>query len=491
MPPTSLRRHLLLWLLLPMVPLAAMDAWFSYRGATETATEIFDRMLLGSARIIGEQIRIEDGVPQSYIPPAALELFESVYRDRVYYRIAGADGHLLLGYPELPAPPANLKPEEVVHFDADFRSEPLRLVAFAQPVFGASALNPVVVEVGQTMNGPRRLAFAIWSRSVTTHLLVAALLVGLLLLGLRRGLAPLLTLNAQVRVRNPGSLERLPDADVPSELQPLVRSINDYVQRLDARMSAHSRFIANAAHQLRTPLTVLNTQVTFGLQEPGLVEKDAALRAIRQGVRQSTRVVNQLLTFSVAETRHIRTPRSATDLVQIVREVLETLAVFAQSRGIDLGCDMPESLRVAGNTAMTRELVSNLVDNALRYTQAGGTVTVTLHSEAGQATLLVEDDGPGIPTEERERVFERFYRLHNDKSDGCGLGLAIVREVATAMNGTVTLSQPAQGTGLIVKVQLEIGTDGPIAAAVAAATPVTGVVAMAGSMDAMRPADGS
>ena len=118
-------------------------------------------MLLGSARIIGEQVRIEDGVLQSYVPPAALEMFESVYRDRVYYRIAGADGHLLLGYPELPQPPHALKAEEVTHFDATFRSEPLRLAAFAQPVYGAAELNPVVVEVGQTLNGPRRLAFAV------------------------------------------------------------------------------------------------------------------------------------------------------------------------------------------------------------------------------------------------------------------------------------------------------------------------------------------
>lgn len=451
---TSLRRQLLGWLLLPMLPLAALDGWFSYRSATETATEIFDRMLLGSARIIGEQVRVEDGVTQSYVPPAALELFESVYRDRVYYRITGADGHLLLGYPELPQPPSTLRPEEVAHFDATFRSEPLRLVAFAQPVFGASALNPVVVEVGQTLNGPRRLAFAIWSRTVTKHLLVAALLIGLLFLGLRRGLAPLFSLNAQVRARNPGSLEPLPDVGVPAELQPLVRSINDYVQRLDDRMSAHSRFIANASHQLRTPLTVLNTQVTFGLREPGLAEKDDALRAIQQGVRHSNRVVNQLLTFSVAETHHNRPSRQVTDLVNTVREVLEAHAGLAQTRGIDLGCEMPASARVSGNSAMMRELVSNLVDNALRYTQSGGTVTVTLQSGAGKITLFVEDDGPGIPPEDRERVFERFYRLHNEKSDGCGLGLAIVREVATAMNGSVSLSEPARGTGLIVKVEL-------------------------------------
>jgi two-component system sensor histidine kinase TctE len=452
MPPASLRRHLLGWLLLPLLPLAALDIWFSYRGATETATEIFDRMLLGSARIIGEQVRVEDGVPQSYVPPAALELFESVYRDRVYYRIVAADGHLLLGYPELPQPPRLLKPEEVVHFDSTFRSEPLRLVAFAQPVFGAPALNPVLIEVGQTMNGPRRLAFAIWSRSVTKHLLGAALLMGLLLLGLRRGLAPLLSLGAQVRARMPGSLEPLSDAGAPAEVQPLVRSINDYVKRLDDRMSAHSRFIANASHQLRTPLAVLNTQVTFGLRAQDLSHKDDALRAIEQSVGYSNRVVNQLLTFSVAETHQSPSPGHVTNLVDTVRDVLEALAGFAQGRGIDLGCDMPQSACVAGNAALLRELVSNLVDNALRYTRAGGTVTVTLQPVAAAVVLSVEDDGPGIPVEERERVFERFYRIHNEKSDGCGLGLAIVREVASALGAQVSLHDPDHGRGLVVRV---------------------------------------
>jgi len=465
--PTSLRRQLLGWLLLPLLPLAGLDAWFSYRSATETATEIFDRMLVGSARIIGEQVRIEDGVAQTYIPPAALELFESVYRDRIYYRIAAADGHLLLGYPELPLPPRALRVEEVTHFDAQFRAQPLRVVAFAQPVFGAPALNPVLIEVGQTLNGPRQLAFAIWSRSVTKHLLLALLLIGLLLLGLRRGLAPLLALSQQVRGRTPGSLEPLAGAGVTAELQPLVQSINDYVRRLDEHMSAHSRFIANASHQLRTPLTVLNTQVAFGLREPDAADKDDALRAIQQGVRHGVRVVNQLLAFSVAEAHRRNSQAPVTNLADMVREVLEAHAVFAQSRGIDLGCEMPPVAAVAAEAGMLTQLVSNLVDNALRYAPAGGTVTVTVAARRDGTTLVVEDNGPGIPVEERERVFERFYRIHDEVSDGCGLGLAIVREIANAVHARVSLSDPAAGRGLVVKV--EFGT--PAEAAVAAIRP--------------------
>jgi two-component system sensor histidine kinase TctE len=453
MPSTSLRRQLLGWLLLPLLPLAAFDAWATYRSATDIATEVFDRMLVGSARIIGEQVRVEDGVPQTYIPPAALELFESVYRDRIYYRIAGADGRLLLGYPEFPPPPRTLHAEEVVHFDAMFRSEPLRVVAFAQPIFGAPAQNPVLIEVGQTLNGARQLASSIWFRSVSKHLLLAVLMIGLLLLGLRRGLAPLEALSEQVRKRTPGSLEAWSASGVTAELNPLVQSINDYVQRLDERMSAHSRFIANASHQLRTPLTVLNTQVAFGLREPGLAEKEEALRAIQQGVRHGARVVHQLLAFSVAEAHRSGPLGRIVNLSDIVRESLEGLAPFAQHRAIDLGCDMPPDAPVMGEAAMVRELVSNLVDNALRYTQQGGTVTVTVSSGRDGTTLFVEDNGPGIAVEERARVFERFYRVHNEASDGCGLGLAIVREVADAMHATVALSDVAGGRGLKVAVR--------------------------------------
>jgi two-component system sensor histidine kinase TctE len=485
---TSLRRQLLAWLLLPLLPLAAVDAWVTYRNSTETATEIFDRMLLGSARIIGEQVRVEDGVPQAYVPPAALEMFESVYRDRVYYRIAGAGGRLLLGYPEFPVPHATLQAEEVVHFDATFRGEPLRVVAFAQPIFGAPAQNPVLIEVGQTLTGPHQLASAIWIRSVTKHLLLAVLLVGLVLLGLRRSLAPLVALSEQVRARSPGSLEPLAAKGVSAELQPLVHSINDYVQRLDERMSAHSRFIANASHQLRTPLTVLGTQVAYGLRESDPADKDEALRAIQQGVRHGARVVHQLLAFSAAEARRSHGFGQITDLAETVRGVVESLAAFAVNRQIDLGCDMPETAPIAGEATMLRELVSNLIDNALRYTPGGGTVTVTVRSDRKATTLVVEDDGPGIPLDERDRVFERFYRIHNEVSDGCGLGLAIVREVASAMSAKVSLSTPASGRGLTVTV--EFAPPSPQLAAAAAVRP-SEAVAPGSSVNGHGSIDGS
>ncbi|AEK61029.1 sensor histidine kinase [Collimonas fungivorans] len=451
---SSLRTQLLLWLLVPLMLFVGVNIWVTYHNAIEMATVVHDRMLLGSARIIGEQIHYEDDTLQVVIPPAALELFQSDSHDRVYYRVVAANGKLLAGQPDLPGPPRMPRNEESVYFNASFRDDPVRIVAFSQPVFGIPAQGPVLIEVAQTQHSYKTLSDRMWEHTVQQQLAILVLVVLLLLLGLRHGLAPMMRLRDRVRRRKPGTLEALDTAPVPTELAPLVHAINDYVQRLDDHMSAHGRFIANASHQLRTPLTLLNTQVDYGLRSNDIGAKDAALRAINSGVQHGIRLVNQLLTLSNAETGVGHPLRQGdVNLVEVVQRVLEELATLAQAKKIDLGFEFAGApVTVHATPSMLEELVANLVDNALRYTPAGGCVTVAV-TTAGQATLLrVEDNGPGIPEEERERVFERFYRLHEERSDGSGLGLAIVREIALASKATVALSSPATGSGLIVTV---------------------------------------
>lgn len=451
---SSLRTQLLLWLLVPLVLFVGVNIWVTYHNAIEMATVVHDRMLLGSARIIGEQIHYEEDALQVVIPPAALELFQSDSHDRVYYRVVAANGKLLAGQPDLPAPPRMPRNEESVYFNASFRDDPVRIVAFSQPVFGVPAQGSVLIEVAQTQHSYKTLSDRMWEHTVQQQLAILVLVVLLLLLGLRHGLAPMMRLRDRVRRRKPGALEALDTAPVPTELAPLVHAINDYVQRLDDHMSAHGRFIANASHQLRTPLTLLNTQVNYGLRSNDIDTKDAALRAINNGVQHGIRLVNQLLTLSNAETGVGHPLRQAdVNLVEAVQRVLEELATLAQAKNIDLGFEFAGApVTVHATPSMLEELVANLVDNALRYTPAGGRVTVAV-ATAGQAILLrVEDNGPGIPEEERERVFERFYRLHEERSDGSGLGLAIVREIALASKAAIALSCPATGSGLIVTV---------------------------------------
>lgn len=450
----SLRSRLLLWLMVPLGALAVMNLAWARREARRTADMVQDRLLLGSARIIAQQIHFEDGLLDVAIPPAALELFQSRAQDRVYYRIASPRGVLLSGYAELPPPAVALRPEESTSFLAEVRGEPVRVVAYAQPVFAAPEEGPVIIEVAQTLQDHDQLARTLWTATLRQDLWTMGLAGLLVWFALRRGLKDILRLRDEVGRRTPGSLEPLRPGPMPQELRPLVESLNGYIQRLDAQMAVRSRFIANASHQLRTPFAVLQTQASCGLRSPDPALKDEALGAMAEGVRQGTRLVNQLLALSRAEAG-VQALRSGetVDLAALAQRVLEEQAPLAQARGLDLGLDCPEGpLDLAAPAAMVHELVANLVDNALRYTPAGGKVTLSLRRTPEGALLRVEDDGHGIRPEDRIRVFERFCRLAQDDTPGCGLGLSIVQEVARALGAEVRLSDPERGRGLVVTV---------------------------------------
>jgi len=458
----SLRARLLLWLLVPLGALALMNLALARREARRTADMVQDRLLLGSARIIAQQIHFEDGLLDVAIPPAALELFQSGAQDRVYYRIASPQGVLLSGYAELPAPPTELRPEESVYFPAAVRDEAVRVVAYAQPVFAAPAEGPVVIEVAQTCRDHDQLARKLWTTTLRQDLWTLALAAALIWFALRRGLKDILRLRNEVGRRSPGSLEPLRAGPMPQELRPLVEALNGYIQRLDTQMAIRSRFIANASHQLRTPFAVLQTQASHGLRSADPALKDEVLGAMSESVRQGTRLVNQLLTLSRAEAgTQLPRPRDPVDLAGLTQRVLEEQAPLAHARDIDLGFDHPQGpVDLWAPAAMLHELVANLVDNALRYTPPQGTVTVSLHREEGRAILRVEDNGPGIPPEDRARVFERFCRLGTGETPGCGLGLSIVQEVAQALGAEVRLSDPAGGQGLVVTVAFPAGAAG-------------------------------
>jgi two-component system sensor histidine kinase TctE len=450
---SSLRLQLLAWLLLPLGILLAVNTLLSFREASATATAVQDRMLLGSVRIIAEQTYFRAGELHVEVPPAALELFESASRDRVYYRVVSPRGALLLGYPELASPPRALSSEEFTHFDATMRGEPVRVAAFAHPLIGAAEPQVVLIEVAQTLRAHRELASQIWEQAIAHQLIMLALAIVLVWLGLRFGLRPLIRLRDAVLERRPGALEPLDPGPVPQELAPLVTAVNEYVRRLDEHMAAHGRFVAYASHQLRTALSVLNTQVSFALRSEDAAVRQDALQAIRDGVRDGIRLVNQLLTLFMAEAAaHAGERPAEVDLAEVVKRVLEELAASAQAKEIDLGFEQRGGALVRGTPSMLHELVANLVDNAIRYTPQGGVVTAAIEGGAERVTLRIEDNGPGIPAALRERVFERFYRLHDDGPGGSGLGLPIVREIAAASRASVQLSDAPRGRGLVVSV---------------------------------------
>jgi len=452
----SLRTGLLAWVMLPLAGAVALDGWIGYREAQRTAAAVQDRLLLGSARIVAEQVHIENDVFREQVPPAALELFEARDADQIFYRVTGSNGRLITGYAELGLVAAQLQPEVPLFFDAQVAGQPVRVVAYLQPVVGAPAITSVTVQIAQTLHGRDAFVFDLWWHAMLQQVVILTMTAALILLGLRRGLRPLLRLRDAVLARAPGALQPLALTDVSVELAPLVVAINDYAHRLDRYVGAQRIFIQNAAHQLRTPLTVLTTQLSYGLRAADAQGRLESLRAIRETVQHATRLVNQLLTLSAAEADGREVSGEAEIALDgVVQRVLEDLAGHAQARGIDLGFERDEGRptpKVKGHLLALREIVVNLVDNAIRYTQPGGVVTTRLGTRGEQVVLTVEDNGPGIPEALRERVFERFYRIDDRDSGGSGLGMPIVREFAARIGATVALRTPPGGVGLAVDI---------------------------------------
>ncbi|WP_232080991.1 sensor histidine kinase [Variovorax sp. SRS16] len=436
--------------MLPLAGAVAVDAWVSHRDAARTASLVQDRLLLGSARVVAEQLQFEDSVFQERIPPAALELFRAEVTDRVYYRLTGNGGQLLSGYDELAAPAATLTPETPLYFDTRVRDSPVRVVAFLQPVVSDGGPQAVLVEIAQTMNGHAQMTRSLWLDAIAQQLVILALASALVLIGLRHGLKPLLGLSAAVRARDPGTLEPLEIEAVPVELAPLVLAINEYARQLDQYLSAQRIFVQNAAHQLRTPLALLNIQLSYAIRSDDARVQSQSLVAIRQTVHGAVRLVNQMLMLSAAEAhRADREADGPVSLDAVVQGVLQDLAAQAQARDIDLGFEMNGTVpaNVQGHPVALREMVVNLVDNAIRYTQPGGVVTARITVREQKIELVVEDNGPGIAAAHRERIFERFYRINDRDSSGCGLGLSIVREFAGRMGGSIELRVPPSGEG--------------------------------------------
>ena len=262
-----------------------------------------------------------------------------------------------------------------------------------------------------------------------------------------RGLAPLTALADSLARRAPTSLEPMPVLESPEEVQPLVRSLNELLARLGDAFDTQRRFAADAAHELRTPLTALTLQIQIARRAESPEERAVALDRLEQGVKRATRLVQQLLTMARLDPDAAR-PATAFDLAAVAASVVEEKQPFAEQQGLSLSlASVPVTL--CGQEEALRILLANLVDNALRYTPPGGSVEVRVAPDGDQARVEVADSGPGIPEEERERVFDRFYRGRRAPSGGSGLGLAIVRQVVTLHDGSIALDQSPSG-GLLV-----------------------------------------
>ncbi|WP_249277678.1 MULTISPECIES: sensor histidine kinase [unclassified Pandoraea] len=456
----SLRVRLLMWLMLPLSLYIGASAWLAYRSAHDTAELVQDRALLTSAQVIAGQIAWVDGALRASVPPSALELFASPAHDRVFYQVITERGQLLAGPPDFPHPA--LFPATVpAYANVTYNGEPLRVISFVRTMYDSGTPHRVAVVVAETMYAHDRMLAELWEPSLHRQIAMAALAALLVLIGLTVELHPLIRLKDEVAGRSPQELVPIRAGQLQTELRPIVDAINLCIQRLSAQAQQQRRFVADAAHQLRTPLTLLDTQLQFAAQLDDRAALADVLTAMQTSSRGLADLTNKLLLLSQAEAAD--TPafsRSRVDLVAVAAGVLEELVALAQRRNIDLGFESAHThVWVAGNGGLFHAMVMNLVDNAIRYIHEGGRVTVAIDSADHVAHLRVIDDGPGIHAEARQRVFERFYRNAPPGQPGTGLGLAIVKEIVAASHGTVTLSPGEDGRGLIVTVSLPLSSE--------------------------------
>lgn len=452
-PIRTLRSQLIAWLAVPLLVLWLISTVIDFDIAKRFVNLAYDRVLLETALDIGRQVKLAEGRIYVDLPDVAIQMLQTREIDRVYYLVTGPDNEYITGEPDLPAP-SDPATDRVRYYDDEYRGQQIRAVALRVPVQPGSARGAVMIHVAERLTVRTDSARQIILGMVLPQgvLIIAAMLA--VWYGVGRGLRPLASLRSEIESRSHRDLSALPEAQAPREVQPLIRAMNDLLARLSAVLAAQQRFIADAAHQLRTPLAGIKTQTELAMRNTESDEVQATLRQLHTATEQTTRLVNQLLALARAEPGAKREhPTEPLDLAALARETTTEWVPRALQREIDLGFDGPDTaLKIDGNAFLLKEMLHNVLDNAIRYTQPGGQVTVRVVPDTTTVKLAVEDTGPGIPAAERSRVFERFYRLLDRGSEGCGLGLAIVHEIAQSHGAAITLDAGPAGVGTSVQI---------------------------------------
>ena len=454
--PHSLFGEILDWMLAPLLLLWPMSIFLTYLVAQGIADRPYDRELGVVVRAIAQQAGSEAvgvGGPAPKLrlrmPSLAGELLRADEAGSVYFRVLGPRGEHLAGDRGLPQPDDELPIGELRFRDAMVRDEPVRVATMRVARSDADAADALLVQVAETLEKRSRLANEIIKGVILPQFIILPLALLLVWLALTRGIRPLAKLQQRIRRRDSTDLSPIDARDVPDEVAPLVGAINELLTRLDQSIRTQKQFLADAAHQLKTPLAGLRMQAELAGREIDTGASDAAslkrsLRQIAASSQRAAHMVNQLLAMARAEDREQALRKQQLNLASIVKDTVRDFVPKAMDQRIDLGYEGPDDdagVRLQGQPVLVREMVRNLVDNALQYTPGGGTVTARVVADPfGQVVVLqVEDNGPGIAEAEREAVFQPFYRPADTLIEGSGLGLAIVREVAEQHGATITI----------------------------------------------------
>jgi two-component system sensor histidine kinase TctE len=441
----SLFGEILDWMLAPLIFVWPISIAVTHYFATTVANYPYDQTLREQVTAISRQIRFIDGQPQISLAGSARAFLRSDEIDSVYFHVLGQGGKLIAGDPELPLLktaeiPEKLDPGEVYYRDDDYKGQDLRVAYMYLGDADTPRERWVLVEVGETLEKRSQLSNKIIASVILPQFVIIPLAVILVWFGLSQGLRPLTRLRERIETRREADLSPIAAGRVPEELRPLTEAFNSMLARMQHNMDAQRRFISDAAHQLRTPLTGLKMQAQLAMREDDPRQLRYALQNISSSVDRASRLVDQLLAMARAEASE----RSAEvllplDLDQLLREIVETWVVRALERQIDLGYEAAGPVHILGNRFLLGEMINNLLDNALRYTPDEGRVTARVVAQGDFVLLEIEDSGIGISDEDAHKVFDRFYRVEGTGVEGSGLGLAIVREIAELHRAAASL----------------------------------------------------
>lgn len=458
----TLRAQLLRWLLVPLGVLCFVGTVLVHVTVQRSIDSAYDRSLHASALTIAEHVRWDGQHPAVDVPPAALEMLDTSDQDRIFYGISyqARDQRdvFVTGYSDLPAPPGKPRAGSTIFYEAPYRGEAVRLAAHYIAMPGDEPVL-VLVRVAETVAGRRAVAKRIVTSALASELGLIVLGAALVWFAVTRGLEPLARLSRDVARRTASDLAPLRAVDAPDEISPLVAAVDQLMARVREAIGSQRRFIADASHQIRTPLAVLHTQAEVALRSPDLESMQQAVAQLRDHCTSTSHLASQLLSLARAEpATGQRAPREIIDATAVAREACATFVPEALARNVDLGFDAKAPVPIRAQPLVIREIVGNLLDNAIRYAGPGSTVTVSVQQDPpGMVRLSVEDDGPGIALAERTRVLERFYRIPGSPGDGAGLGLSIVREFAVGHGGSVHLLDGSNGRGLRAEVRFPPG----------------------------------
>ena len=437
----SLRSQLLRWLLVPLTLLFLVDAIGSYVIARHLSDRVYDGELLEIARELTLHVKHEGAMPTFELEKDAERTLLLDQYDEVHYVVRNGDGMRIGGDADIP-PPERPR-SDPVFYDSMLTGVPIRVVQLSAAGTGA-AVNVAVAETRVKRHG---LVNAIMLGVILPQLLLIVIAGVALWAGVARGLAPLSRLQQAVAARSHLDLSPVSVPEVPGEVHPLILAINDLMARLDEILSYQSRFIADAAHQLRTPVAGLKAHVEVALREDDPAQAKQSIAHLYTGVERMSRLVAQLLSLARNEPTTVsRLELGPLDLSKLAFDVTMEWVPEAYRKNVDLGFEGVEPhAMIRGDPARLTELINNLLDNAIRYSRDSGRVTVRVSRHPPRVS--VSDDGPLIPVAERERIFERFHRLLGSHSDGSGLGLAIVQEIAKLHDAKITLAEDVDGLG--------------------------------------------